>query len=106
MKGIKIVGIKWLWSCLQRWEHVEESLFTLSKEEGKLQYTPPTPLLVSDNTPLIYPSDTTEIPLLFSRRPPQIVEPEPIIIELPALPVYPFQWHPTYVSMFPSRFIL
>ncbi|KAL5021559.1 hypothetical protein ScPMuIL_000714 [Solemya velum] len=30
-KQVKIVNINWLWSCLERWERVEESLFPLSK---------------------------------------------------------------------------
>ncbi|KAG1653222.1 RNA polymerase II subunit A C-terminal domain phosphatase [Nymphon striatum] len=31
IKGMHIVDVKWLWSCSERWEHVDERLFPLTK---------------------------------------------------------------------------
>ena len=37
VKGIKIVNPNWLWSCAERYEHVDERLFPLDKESYKME---------------------------------------------------------------------
>lgn len=39
--GIKIVTPDWLWSCAERWEHVEECLFPLTPKPSKNRHPPP-----------------------------------------------------------------
>lgn len=34
IKGIYIVNVDWLWNCSERWEHVDERLFPLTKSRG------------------------------------------------------------------------
>lgn len=38
---IKIVNVNWLWSCAERWEHVEEKLFPLDRKVRSKQRQPP-----------------------------------------------------------------
>ncbi|XP_026470896.1 RNA polymerase II subunit A C-terminal domain phosphatase-like isoform X2 [Ctenocephalides felis] len=39
--GIKIVTPDWLWSCAERWEHVEECLFPLTPKPSRNRHPPP-----------------------------------------------------------------
>lgn len=36
--NIKIVNPDWLWSCAERWEHVDERLFPLTSQVLKIQW--------------------------------------------------------------------
>ncbi|KAM7125050.1 RNA polymerase II subunit A C-terminal domain phosphatase [Molossus nigricans] len=36
-RGLHVVNPDWLWSCLERWDRVEEQLFPLSEDYGKAQ---------------------------------------------------------------------
>ena len=41
MRGVKLVGVEWLWCCAQRWEWVDERLFPVpSREQGNGENTP------------------------------------------------------------------
>lgn len=40
-KNLKIVTPDWLWSCAERWEHVEEKLYPLSNKGSKNRHPPP-----------------------------------------------------------------
>nr|XP_023021897.1 RNA polymerase II subunit A C-terminal domain phosphatase [Leptinotarsa decemlineata] len=40
-KHLKIVTPDWLWCCAERWEHVDERIFPLSKKGSKNRHPPP-----------------------------------------------------------------
>jgi len=40
-KHIKVVTPDWLWSCAERWEHVEELLYPLSSDGAQVRRKPP-----------------------------------------------------------------
>lgn len=40
-KHIKIVTPEWLWSCAERWEHVEERLYPLNSDLAVVRRKPP-----------------------------------------------------------------
>ena len=51
-KDIKMVDVNWLWSCSERWEKVEESLFPLVKDpSGTPQCDSPNPDTISNRDP-------------------------------------------------------
>nr|XP_027215955.1 RNA polymerase II subunit A C-terminal domain phosphatase-like [Penaeus vannamei] len=60
-KSIKIVTPNWLWTCAERWEHVEERLFPLSSETEKdIQRLPPHHCYCPDTLMLRSQYDTAE----------------------------------------------
>ncbi|XP_017784029.1 PREDICTED: RNA polymerase II subunit A C-terminal domain phosphatase [Nicrophorus vespilloides] len=40
-KNLKIVTPDWLWSCAERWEHVEEAIYPLNSKGSKNRHPPP-----------------------------------------------------------------
>jgi RNA polymerase II subunit A-like phosphatase len=40
-KNLKIVTPDWLWSCAERWEHVDEKIFALNSKGSKNRHPPP-----------------------------------------------------------------
>ncbi|XP_018566284.2 RNA polymerase II subunit A C-terminal domain phosphatase [Anoplophora glabripennis] len=40
-KNLRIVTPDWLWSCAERWEHVDERIFPLSSKGSKNRHPPP-----------------------------------------------------------------
>ncbi|XP_076268185.1 RNA polymerase II subunit A C-terminal domain phosphatase Fcp1 [Rhynchophorus ferrugineus] len=40
-KSLKIVTPDWLWSCAERWEHVDERIFPLNSKGSKNRHPPP-----------------------------------------------------------------
>ncbi|KAJ3648876.1 hypothetical protein Zmor_020645 [Zophobas morio] len=40
-KNLKIVTPDWLWSCAERWEHVNEKIFALNSKGSKNRHPPP-----------------------------------------------------------------
>ncbi|KAK7083969.1 RNA polymerase II [Halocaridina rubra] len=61
-KSIKIVTPNWLWSCVERWEVVEERLFPLTKETEKDIQRHPPHHCYCPNSPIIHPPQVDEIP--------------------------------------------
>lgn len=40
-KNLKIVTPDWLWTCAERWEHVNEQIFPLNSKGSKNRHPPP-----------------------------------------------------------------